>query len=335
MSNSSGGRKRRNGFRWIPNFAFTIMLFDGIACFSPSVPGFLRSAWVKHGGSLTHSKEDFYRASVFFCEGPHDPWLKELLSRSLIVRHARWISKSVSEEFAVPVSKYLLDDQFDPTKIEPVHAPRMPLGPTNALNLTDSPLPRDEPRNPTKLNALKRSLDSEYHDASLTEIDPRPLKRARIQSASSPQPPLASPDPQRSPRASSISISTASTEVYPSPASSSPLKTPNPPPSNPHAAEPVVPLPRIDFITLKSARALSFPRPRSTRLAGRCVNDNRYDDAPQLEYALLCFDPMSDLVSRTDRLPRTSVAELLRHPRADACAFVVSETYRQKAFSSI
>ncbi|KAJ7876302.1 hypothetical protein B0H13DRAFT_2668725 [Mycena leptocephala] len=167
------------------------MLFNRmIACFSPSVPASLRSTWVQHGGSLTHSKHDFHQANVFFCAGTHDPWLQELLSRSLIVRHARWISKSVSERFMVPVSKYLLDDQFDLTKIEP--APLIAPASLNALTSNQPLRVSDEELATTvpKLNAntLKRPLGSENHDESCTEIDIRPLKRARIQPAPSPSP---------------------------------------------------------------------------------------------------------------------------------------------------
>ncbi|KAJ7230571.1 hypothetical protein GGX14DRAFT_5791 [Mycena pura] len=81
------------------------MLFHGLGCFSPLVDASLRTAWVRHGGSIARSNQDFFRSQFFFCAGPHDPWLKE----SIIVRHAQWISKSVSEQFLVPVSKYILD----------------------------------------------------------------------------------------------------------------------------------------------------------------------------------------------------------------------------------
>ncbi|KAJ7272732.1 hypothetical protein B0H12DRAFT_593049 [Mycena haematopus] len=54
------------------------MLFGGkLACFSPSVDASLRSAWVNHGGAVTSSKQEFYRTDIFFCNGPHDLWLKE------------------------------------------------------------------------------------------------------------------------------------------------------------------------------------------------------------------------------------------------------------------
>ncbi|KAJ6485771.1 hypothetical protein C8R45DRAFT_281725 [Mycena sanguinolenta] len=161
------------------------MLFGGkLACFSPSVDASLRSAWVNDGGAVTTSKQEFYQTNLFFCNGTQDPWLQELLSRSLIVRDARWISKSVSERFAVPVSKYLLDDQFDLAKIEPV---------ANLLTPTSKPSnqPLACPDGPQKMtakpNILKRAFGSENHDESSTEIDLRPLKRARTQPVPSPQ----------------------------------------------------------------------------------------------------------------------------------------------------
>ncbi|KAJ7156862.1 hypothetical protein C8R43DRAFT_997449 [Mycena crocata] len=292
------------------------MLFRGIACFSPSVHPSLRSAWIKHGGSLAHDPNDFYRTNVFFCDGPHDPWLKELLSRCLVVRHARWISKSVSEQFLVPVSKYLLDDQFDPRKIEA--APRKPLNPASlarALPPNRSPR-REDPQKAAKPNTLKRSLDSENHDDSLSEIDQRPLKRARTQPAGSPTLVYA-----HSP-ASLFPNPAARTEFYPSPANSSPLKTPNPK-STPCAAKPAVPLKRIDFTALKLNPAvplLSFPR-----LPPRVKSTTfRTDLLPQPAPLLPDVFP--------DRR-RTCIADLLRVPRGEACVFDVSETYRDKVFS--
>jgi len=63
-----------------------VLLFSGLACFSPSVAPTIRKLWVKNGGSLTHTDDDFRRANYFFCDGMDDPWLNELLSRHLIVR---------------------------------------------------------------------------------------------------------------------------------------------------------------------------------------------------------------------------------------------------------
>jgi len=66
------------------------------ACFSPSVPAFVRKLWgertrffstqlvqhlpvfeVRNGGTLTHTKADFYQANFFFCAGMDDGWLNE------------------------------------------------------------------------------------------------------------------------------------------------------------------------------------------------------------------------------------------------------------------
>ncbi|KAJ7089786.1 hypothetical protein B0H15DRAFT_800452 [Mycena belliarum] len=191
------------------------------ACFSPSVPASLRAAWVKYGGSLTHSKEDFLRANFFFCNGPQDPWLNE----SLVVLHAGWVSKSVFEQFALPVSRYILD----------------------AFG--------EELQTAAKTNALKRPLDSENHDHSNTEIDARPLKRPRI--SLSPRSPNSSsqtlvgippPLPNPAKAAPSIAVSASQTtraKFYPSPANSSPPKPPT------VTTLPGAPLRRIDFTTLK------------------------------------------------------------------------------------
>ncbi|KAJ6612312.1 hypothetical protein B0H10DRAFT_2437088 [Mycena sp. CBHHK59/15] len=304
------------------------MLFHGIACFSPSVHASLRSAWVKHGGALTHTKQDFFRATVFFCAGPDDPWLKELLSRSIVVRHARWIAKSVAEQFPVPVSKYLLDDLFEPTKIEPEPGPRIQPEERCCLTASAPASPRPEPKSPlppalliksasqpkheehaaTKLT-LKRALNSENHDDSLTEIIQRPTKRARIQPATparvqAPPPPTnPSPLPLPSflppPAASFLPLPATSlipprptrARFYPSPAN----LTPSP-------ALPAVPLKRIDFTALRPSSAVptvhmvSFPRPRPARACRSAVpvataalasattanNNNNINDIPPL-----------------------------------------------------
>ncbi|KAF7356980.1 hypothetical protein MVEN_01034400 [Mycena venus] len=298
------------------------MLFDGIiACFSPSVDASMRLAWVNHGGSLTNSKKEFYQAKVFFCNGVDDPWLKELLSRSLVVRHARWISKSVSEQFAVPVSKYLLDDQFDPTKIEPT---------SNSLTspskpLTPNQLPADREERPgiaTKLNTLKRAFGSENRDESSTEIDFRPLKRARTQLVHSPQVAVQTSAPRiQSPAPAIFPTRASRTDIfYPSPANSSPLESPNNRICTPHTQPPR----RIDFTAFKPTPAmpvLSFPRPRPASRRRTAVNPNNVENIPPS--ALLA-----------NNAARTSIAAVLRADRADASAFVLSQPYKDKVFAA-
>ncbi|KAJ6631032.1 hypothetical protein B0H10DRAFT_2207415 [Mycena sp. CBHHK59/15] len=275
------------------------MLFHGIACFSPSVHASLRSAWVKHGGALTHTKQDFFRATVFFCAGPTIRPLSSVLSIATLstrvtgpfrlyqVRHARWIAKSVAEQFPVPVSKYLLDG--DIFRAHEEHA---------ATKLT-----------------LKRALNSENHDDSLTEIIQRPTKRARIQPATparvqAPPPPTnPSPLPLPSflppPAASFLPLPATSlipprptrARFYPSPAN----LTPSP-------ALPAVPLKRIDFTALRPSSAVPTVHGRS----GITFS------APPLP---------------PDAPMRTSAAALLQMPAVDACAFVVGATFRGKAFA--
>ncbi|KAJ7493322.1 hypothetical protein B0H11DRAFT_957850 [Mycena galericulata] len=209
---------------------------------------------------------------------------------------------------------------------------RMPLGVSNALNLSNSPPPRKELHVLAMPNALKRSLDSESHDASFTEIE-RPFKRARIQSTPSPKPPripmTASPilaDSKPCSPASPVSVvptHAASTKVYPSPANSSPLKSPKSQP-NLHPAKSDAPLRRIDFATFKpnpAAPVRSFSA-RPPRRARTHANDAHYDGTTQLDLPMLDLPP-----------PRTSIAELLRAQRPDACVFIALESYRDKVFS--
>ncbi|KAJ7611596.1 hypothetical protein FB45DRAFT_312076 [Roridomyces roridus] len=255
------------------------MLFSGRACFSPSVDASLRFAWVKHGGSLTHSKQDFARARFFFCAGPQDPWLKELLSRSLIVRHALWIANSISANIQIPVANYTLDDRFDPSRIQ---ASEEEISLKKCIS----------PKKPIVLNTLKRSLDTELHDASFTEVE-RPMKRARtIQ----PEPTLtlASPTLLDAPPSPSVFFSTHKStraQFYPtsSPCEKQDADELSIPPSPVQVPEK---LPRIELKTMHLKRSKSSLIPTS----------------------------------------RISVASLLSVPRATACTFVLGETYDGKVF---
>ncbi|KAF8332486.1 hypothetical protein F5887DRAFT_45434 [Amanita rubescens] len=95
------------------------MLFaDMKACFSPSVHSTYRKAWVSHGGSLTHAESEFYEAHYFFCDGLGDPWLPDLASRRLIVRHPQWIAQCVSERAIMPIAAFTLDSRFESEVIE-------------------------------------------------------------------------------------------------------------------------------------------------------------------------------------------------------------------------
>ncbi|KAJ7173640.1 hypothetical protein C8R46DRAFT_1256010 [Mycena filopes] len=327
------------------------MLFSGTAWFSRAVDASIRDTWVKHGGAVV--KQDFYAADLFFCDGPHDPALKN----RLIVRHARWISKSVAEQFAVPVSKYLLDDQFDPTKFEPLTTSerRVPskAGSRKPLTPIRAPAPREErllvpPAKPQ--NALKRPLDSENRDESSIELDSRPLKRARTQPFLSPAPrsQIASPTLIGAPIPLFPTRAGLTKEFYPSPANSSPGPSPPPQPDprarkpSPRAEKPrhriastalkpgpipATALPRIDFTALNPIPAVPVPSSSHLRPAtAPRSNMNAHADTPQhpLESTAYSLRP-----------PRPSIAAVLRAPRADACLFEVTETYREKVFACV
>ncbi|KAJ7611646.1 hypothetical protein FB45DRAFT_1065689 [Roridomyces roridus] len=249
------------------------MLFSGRACFSASVDASLRFAWVKHGGSLT-------QARFFFCAGPQDPWLKELLSRSLIVRHALWIANSISANIQIPVANYTLDDRFDPSRIQ---ASEEEISLKKCIS----------PKKPIVLNTLKRSLDTELHDTSFTEVE-RPMKRARTM-LPEPTLTLASPTLLNAPPPSpSVSFSTHNStraQFYPnsSPCEKQDADELSIPPSPAKVPEK---LPRIDLKTMQLKRF------------------------------------KSSLVSTS----RISVAALLSVPRATARVFVVGEMYDGKVF---
>ncbi|GLB41554.1 hypothetical protein LshimejAT787_1001540 [Lyophyllum shimeji] len=162
------------------------MLFSGKACFSPSVPAVLRKGWVRNGGTLTHSVADFYQADFFFCSGLDDPWLSQLLSRSFVVRHAKWISTCIAEQFLMPVAPYTLDHRFDPSAIDlPVPTPTY-----SEMSATSAPdsdpastasQPAAAQTNPLKRNFREVTADDSYH-----EINPRTAKRPCARADDSP-----------------------------------------------------------------------------------------------------------------------------------------------------
>ncbi|KAJ7282048.1 hypothetical protein C8J57DRAFT_1219799 [Mycena rebaudengoi] len=283
---------------------------------SPSVHPSLRSAWVKHGGLLTHTKTDFLRANFFFCAGPDDPWLKELLSLSLVVRHAQWIAKSVAERFLVPVSKYLLDGDnlqytYPTTKLEPARVEGRAIAIPMPRVMPEPPAPRQqhEDPQPRPANALKRALNSSAHDHSQSEIDPRPLKRARIQIQST------------TPRPSSLNPAIASSS--PDPLNIGPRpRVPNPKPtaklnnniSRPSPARPN-PHPALIPIPMPNPPPNAIPDGPSHAVANANLDPPRLPPAPlkRIDFTAL----------RRPSIPRTVPTVTLlsfARPRPAACA---------------
>ncbi|TFK69099.1 hypothetical protein BDN72DRAFT_626807 [Pluteus cervinus] len=186
------------------------MLFSGQACFSPSVLPCYRRTWVKNGGTLTRSKDDFVKTKYFFCDGPSDPWLIPLrANKSLLVRHAAWIGKSFNEEFLMPVGPYVLDEHFDIAMILPIEFPDTPLSlkrPFGAMdqgsNLSDGSISghrghivnviHTEAGGPQALtytqSKLKRPLHAEKDRDSSGEEEHRPKKRRKIRESSGSMP---------------------------------------------------------------------------------------------------------------------------------------------------
>jgi len=119
---------------------------------------------------LTHTDDDFKRANYFFCDGMDDPWLNELLSRHLIVRHASWVTLCVAEDFCMPIAAYTLDDGFDVTKIRILEPRKVAL--TNSMQV-----PADILKN-SKGISRKRPFDNV--DDSSSAYEERPRKKKRI-----------------------------------------------------------------------------------------------------------------------------------------------------------
>ncbi|ESK90114.1 hypothetical protein Moror_7809 [Moniliophthora roreri MCA 2997] len=99
-----------------------VFLTQYLACFSPEVPRRYRVAWVKNGGALTHSVQDFKEAEYFFCVGMQDEWLKPLRDRDLTVRHPNWITYCIKEDFLMPCANYILDEYFEESEDREHHS---------------------------------------------------------------------------------------------------------------------------------------------------------------------------------------------------------------------
>ncbi|KAK0201888.1 hypothetical protein DFS33DRAFT_1386188 [Desarmillaria ectypa] len=154
-------------------------LFEGrMACFSPSVSKAILWAWVQNGGTLTHSVEDFHRADSFFCNDLEDLWLEKLLDRSFIVMHPNWILKSISENFPMPISKYVLDDLFDPRKVTSSLA-------EDHHNRPQTPAVSSR----TKVDSWRTNMTKRNHEDiedSFASIDLRPPKKPKLEPVSKP-----------------------------------------------------------------------------------------------------------------------------------------------------
>ncbi|GJE93837.1 hypothetical protein PsYK624_100010 [Phanerochaete sordida] len=84
------------------------VLFTGKACFSPSVPGIVRTAWVKCGGTLADG--DAHGADFYFCDGRTDACYASWIDRNTVVFHWRWVSNAAFARFPVPIAPYVLND---------------------------------------------------------------------------------------------------------------------------------------------------------------------------------------------------------------------------------
>ncbi|CAA7265230.1 unnamed protein product [Cyclocybe aegerita] len=157
--------------------------YERKACFSPFVPPSIRKLWVINGGTLTHTETDFRQAQFFFCNGMNDPWLSELLSRSLIVRHAAWVTVCVVEDFRIPIGPYTLDDVFDESGFQILDPDTVLQARTDGVSLKKTTLPQ------------KRSfVEDEELDSGTLE---RPRKKARMETTGSPAEQELAPEPKK------------------------------------------------------------------------------------------------------------------------------------------
>ncbi|KAF8184471.1 hypothetical protein BJ912DRAFT_528219 [Pholiota molesta] len=158
------------------------MLFSELACFSPDVPNAIKKIWVTNGGTLTHTSTDFQHAQFFFCNDIKDPWLNELLSRSLIVRHASWVAKCVAEGFRMPIAPYTLDDAFDEAQIPHVEILKSVTSTGSRYENITGRASAYRPASPVsaaKAYTRKRPFDTEGD--SEVHAHQRPKKKARVE----------------------------------------------------------------------------------------------------------------------------------------------------------
>ncbi|KAK7437915.1 hypothetical protein VKT23_018350 [Stygiomarasmius scandens] len=122
---------------------------------------------------LTHSAQDFFKADYFFCEGLGDDWLERLTAKGLIVHHPSWISNCVSNGFLMPISKYVLDDLFNPNGIykDPIFDPK------TRTRKDPKPLPACSP--PSSSSFSRRGNQKHPFEQS-SPVDPYPRKRPRV-----------------------------------------------------------------------------------------------------------------------------------------------------------
>ncbi|KAF9067998.1 hypothetical protein BDP27DRAFT_1327790 [Rhodocollybia butyracea] len=178
------------------------MLFKGFkGCFSPKTCARVRSIWVDNGGSIMQSEKEFHQTSCFFCVGTDDPWMKKLSKKNVIVLHVSWVLRCVEGQSLMPVSFFVLDDYFDPTRTIPASPPLTP-------DSTAEPLPSKQNKNP--ISHLKRTfldMNSSNQDEDYSPKRSRPTKRQRTRFYRDPDPDatcqLSSPSPASRPVASS------------------------------------------------------------------------------------------------------------------------------------
>ncbi|CAK5262513.1 unnamed protein product [Mycena citricolor] len=281
------------------------MLFEAV--FSPDVRGTLRSIWVKHGGAIAKNSAEFFHARYFFCTGLEDVWFAQLKAMGLMIRHPSWISVSAEEGLEAPVSKYILDERFEEEKIRSLSEG----SPSHSSASTQSkPMRMIEafplsPKLAPAANPLKRSLDSEFHDQSLIDLDPRPSKRTRLHSCS----------PQDKMPSAQLTVPSPS-GPEPVPMSSTPPQTDasilSSSPILPNGSCSVFPTSTIRISSIKS-KALSLEIfPRLSRKKHHKTQFTRIHRRKSFQF---------------------SVTDLLRKPRVQAGIFTPFGQFEGKAFS--
>ncbi|KAL4243779.1 hypothetical protein ABKN59_011822 [Abortiporus biennis] len=91
-------------------------IFNGKACFSPSVGIPIRNAWISNGGTIAQSQQEKTRADYYFCSGFNDNWLSGLSKSMIAVFDANWISDSLTAKLQLPLSTYVLDNMAKASK---------------------------------------------------------------------------------------------------------------------------------------------------------------------------------------------------------------------------
>ncbi|KAJ3492292.1 hypothetical protein NLJ89_g11256 [Agrocybe chaxingu] len=230
-----------------------------------------------------------------------------LLSRSLIVRHAAWVTVCVVEDFRMPIAPYTLDDAFDESVVHILDPDAVLQARTGGVNLKPTTLPQ------------KRSfVEDELFDSATVE---RPRKKARFDHTG---PPATQQDHPPEPNKLSLKENVAARRI------SSPMTISV---GNPGRRMSIFPRPSFRAQISRAAKLfeshiIQFSKPSIPPNDATCK-----PAAPPLnKHTLFWNDLLKKNHSDSVATLTLSVDDLLRAPGTRAAIFTVNETYLGRTF---